>query len=82
MDDPAVWVWTMLMDDDVEFAERARLCSIIRDFAEEKMNASMLRCVRGRAFGMSLRAELLKQAHVFARQEPEKPTLAGGRRLQ
>lgn len=70
------------MDDDVEFAERARLRPIVRDLAEEKMDASMLGCVRGRAFGMSLRSALLKQAHVFARQEPEKPTLAGERRLQ
>ena len=71
----------MLKYDDVEFAERARLHSIIRDHTEEKKDSSMLRCVRGRAFGMSFRAELPRQAHVFARKKPEQPTQAGGRCL-
>jgi len=70
------------MDDDVEFAERARLRLIVRDIAGEKMDSSMLGCVRGRAAGMSLRAGAPKRAHVFARQEPDKPTQASGRRLQ
>ena len=39
-DDPAVWVWAMLKEDDVEFAKRKRLRSIIRDLVEEKIDPS------------------------------------------
>ena len=47
-DDPAVWVWAMLKDDDVEFAKRSRLRSIIRDLVEERTDSSMLVYVRFR----------------------------------
>ncbi len=47
-DDPAVWVWAMLKDDDVEFAKRSQLRSIIRDLVEEKTDPSMLVYVRFR----------------------------------
>ena len=47
-DDPAVWVWAMLKEDDVEFAKRKRLRSIIRDLVEERMNPSTLVYIRFR----------------------------------
>ncbi len=47
-DDPAVWVWAMLKDDDVEFAKRSRLRSMIRDLVDEKTDSSMLVYVRFR----------------------------------
>lgn len=47
-DDPAVWVWAMLKDDDVEFAKRSRLRSIIRELVDEKTDASVLVYVRFR----------------------------------
>ena len=47
-EDPAVWVWAMLEDDEVEFAKRSRLRSIIRDLVEEKTDSSMLVYVRFR----------------------------------
>ncbi len=47
-DDPAVWVWAMLKDDDVEFAKRSQLRSMIRDLVEEKTGPSMLVYVRFR----------------------------------
>ena len=47
-DDPAVWVWAMLKDEDVEFAKRSRLRSIIRDLVEEKTESFMLVYVRFR----------------------------------
>ncbi|MCY4231607.1 MAG: hypothetical protein OXF26_12200 [Alphaproteobacteria bacterium] len=47
-DDPAVWVWAMLKDDDVKFTKRSRLRSIIRDLVEEKTDSSMLVYVRFR----------------------------------
>ena len=47
-DDPAVWVWAMLRDDEVEFAKRSRLRSIIRDLVQEKAGSSMLVYVRFR----------------------------------
>ena len=47
-DDPAVWVWAMLKDDDVEFAKRSRLRSIVRDLVQEKAGSSMLVYVRFR----------------------------------
>lgn len=48
-DDPAVWVWATLKDDDVEFAKRSQLRSIIRKFAEKKNGPSMLVYIRFRA---------------------------------
>ena len=47
-DDPAVWVWAMLKDDDVEFAKRSQLRSMIRDMVQEKAGSSMLVYVRFR----------------------------------
>jgi len=47
-DDPAVWVWAMLKDDEVEFAKRARLRSIISALVQEKAGSSMLVYVRFR----------------------------------
>ena len=47
-DDPAVWVWAMLEEDEVEFAKRSRLRSIIRDLVERKTDSSMLVYVRFR----------------------------------
>ena len=47
-DDPAVWVWAMLKDDDVEFAKRSQLRSIISDLVEEKTHSSMFVYVRFR----------------------------------
>ncbi|MCY4141305.1 MAG: hypothetical protein OXF56_23955 [Rhodobacteraceae bacterium] len=47
-DDPAVWVWAMLREDDVEFAKRLRLRSMIRDLVEKKTDSSMLVYVRFR----------------------------------
>ena len=46
--DPAVWVWAMLKDEDVKFAKRKHLRSIIRDLVEEKTDPSMLVYVRFR----------------------------------
>ncbi len=46
--DPAVWVWAMLKDDDVEFAKRLRLRSIIRDLVEKETNSSRLVYIRFR----------------------------------
>ena len=40
-DDPAVWVWAMLKDEEVEFAKRSRLRSMIRDLIDEKTDSSM-----------------------------------------
>ena len=48
-DDPAVWVWATLKDDDVEFAKRSQLRSIIRGLVEEKTDSSILVYVRFRA---------------------------------
>jgi len=47
-DDPAVWVWAMLKDDDVEFIKRSRLRSIIRDLVQERTDSSILVYVRFR----------------------------------
>ena len=47
-EDPAVWVWAMLKDDEVEFAKRARLRSIISALVQEKAGSSMLVYVRFR----------------------------------
>lgn len=47
-DDPAVWVWAMLQDENVEFSKRLRLRSIIRDLVQEKTDRSMLVYVRFR----------------------------------
>ena len=47
-DDPAVWVWAMLEDEEVEFAKRYRLRSIIRDLVNEKAGSSLLVYVRFR----------------------------------
>lgn len=47
-EDPAVWVWTMLKNDDVEFAKRSRLRSIIRDLVHDKVDPSMLVYIRFR----------------------------------
>ena len=46
--DPAVWVWAMLTEDDVDFAKRSRLRSIIRDLVEERTDTSVLVYVRFR----------------------------------
>ena len=47
-DDPAVWVWAMLEDDEVEFVKRSRLRSMIRDLVEKKTDSSTLVYVRFR----------------------------------
>ena len=47
-DDTAVWVWAMLIDDEVEFAKRSRLRSMIRNLVQEKTDSSMLVYVRFR----------------------------------
>ena len=47
-DDTAVWVWAMLTDDEVEFAKRSRLRSMIRNLVQEKTDSSMLVYVRFR----------------------------------
>jgi len=47
-DDPAVWVWAMLQDDDVEFSKRSRLRSMIHDLVDKKTGSSMLVYVRFR----------------------------------
>lgn len=47
-DDPAVWVWAMLQEEEVEFAKRSRLRSMIRDLVQEKAGPSMLVYVRFR----------------------------------
>ena len=46
--DPAVWVWAMLTEDDVDFAKRSQLRSIIRDLVEERTDTSVLVYVRFR----------------------------------
>ena len=33
-EDPAVWVWAMLQEEDVEFAKRYQLRSMIRDLVK------------------------------------------------
>ena len=47
-DDPAVWVWAMLTEEEVEFAKRWQLRSIIRELVEEKTDSSVLVYVRFR----------------------------------
>ncbi len=47
-DDPAVWVWAMLQDDEVEFAKRSQLRSIIREAIDEKTDSSMIVYIRFR----------------------------------
>ncbi len=47
-EDLAVWVWAMLEDDDVEFAKRFRLRSIIRDLVHDTVDPSMIVYVRFR----------------------------------
>ena len=47
-DDPAVWVWAMLRDDEVEFAKRYRLRSMIRDLVHEMADSSLLVYIRFR----------------------------------
>ncbi len=46
--DPAVWVWAMLKDDEVEFVKRSRLRSMIRDVIDEMTDSMMLVYVRFR----------------------------------
>lgn len=46
--DPAVWVWAMLTEDDVEFSKRSQLRSMISDLIDEKTDSSMLVYVRFR----------------------------------
>ena len=46
--DPAVWVWAMLTEEEVEFAKRWQLRSIIRELVEEKTDSSVLVYVRFR----------------------------------
>ncbi len=47
-EDPAVWVWAMLTDDDVEFAKRSRLRSMIADLVHDTAGPTMLVYVRFR----------------------------------
>ena len=47
-EDPAVWVWAMLTDDDVEFAKRSRLRSIISNLVHDTVGSSTLVYVRFR----------------------------------
>ena len=46
--DPAVWVWAMLKDDEVEFAKRSRLRSMVRDLVQKEAGSSTLVYVRFR----------------------------------
>ena len=46
--DPAVWVWAMLEDDEVEFVKRSRLRAMIRDLVEKNTDSSTLVYVRFR----------------------------------
>ena len=45
---PAVWVWAMLTDDDVEFAKRFRLRSIISKLVQDMVGSSTLVYIRFR----------------------------------
>ena len=47
-DDPAVWVWAMLEEDEVEFDERLRLRSKIQKCVEKETDASMIVYIRFR----------------------------------
>ncbi len=47
-EDPAVWVWAMLKDDEVDFAKRSRLRSIIRGLVYDTVDPSLLVYVRFR----------------------------------
>lgn len=47
-DAAAVWVWAMLIDDEVEFTKRSRLRSIIRELVQEETDSSILVYVRFR----------------------------------
>ena len=47
-DDLAVWVWAMLTEDEVEFAKRYRLRSMIRDLVQEKAGSSRIVYIRFR----------------------------------
>ena len=47
-EDPAVWVWAMLKDDEVEFAKRSQLRSIISDLVHRTAGSSILVYVRFR----------------------------------
>ncbi len=48
-DDPAVWVWVTLKDDEVEFAKRWKLRSIIDDLVREKIGSFRLVYTRFRS---------------------------------
>ena len=47
-EDPAVWVWAMLTEDDVEFSKRSKLRSIIRELVHDTVGSSMLVYIRFR----------------------------------
>ncbi|MXZ81071.1 MAG: hypothetical protein F4Z15_06825 [Gammaproteobacteria bacterium] len=47
-DDPAVWVWTMLEDDEVELDKRLQLRSLIRDRVAKEVGTSMIVYIRFR----------------------------------
>ena len=47
-DDPAVWVWAVLKDDEVEFTKRLQLRSLIQDLVEKETGSSMVVYIRFR----------------------------------
>ena len=47
-DDPAVWVWVYLTDEEVDFETRSRLRDMVRDHVRRKTESSMLVYVRFR----------------------------------
>ena len=47
-DDPAVWVWVYLTDEEVDFDTRSRLRDMVRDHVRRNTESSMLVYVRFR----------------------------------
>lgn len=47
-DDPAVWVWAMLEDDEVEFEKRLHLRSLIQDRVNQETGTSITVYIRFR----------------------------------
>ena len=47
-DEPAVWVWALLEDEEVDFAARSRLRDMVREFVRQKAGDAVWAYVRFR----------------------------------
>ena len=85
-DDPAVWVWVMLEDEEVDFQTRSRLREMVRNQVRHETKDGSWVCVRFRGASesvqtpVSLHADLLRQARQLALREPGRPLQASLRR--